>query len=363
MPTEFTMKALTTSLRDAAFDSGSYYSQDFKSLCPEYHKEGRNWTDSALKRFFAKGLLQHYVATLSGYDVEAPQNYSHMSANSTRINPNVQLLFIVFAIPLPQQKAQPRQWVALIAKALAMCKEQDPLLTLGANFQRLKQALEHLQSRINATTRHEVDPLNTYLDQAARLTYQIDACLDRMQHAIYNAVRYFIEEIKDFFDACDFDVVLINKNLESFKPTAPTFVTTAMNSDGAALVENAHKQLDIFLGHREDVDLIKTTAITTLKTAYPVKWSNRHNDRLTAVCGALDKATSVEQVSAIIDSQVCLFSTPARLPPNVGRELLASRWSSSDQLKNRGATDPKYIDAIEQVKEYLGRATKAEAFS
>ena len=218
--TEFKLVSLTDEIRNATLGKSPFYSDRFRRYCTSYHQNGRNWPDNDLKEFFSDGLLQHYVTKTGGYDFEyLYKNFEYVNWNNPERDnyDKDRCMWLMRGLEINQEEA--KQLAPVLGKLFEKIKRMDSILSLGGQFQKLKQEIEFMNTLIKP---ENVDMSDGDKEHLVKEILNRDRQLDALQLELYNRIRYFSFELKQFIHQHHCDPKEIRTNVSQFSPSEPS---------------------------------------------------------------------------------------------------------------------------------------------
>ena len=224
---------LADEIRHATAGHSGYHSLWFIEQCPSYHVNGRNWPKSELDRFFKEGLLRHYMGIVSTYHADyAYENVETLIQTGRFRNYDYDLLTQLFSHlglsetiginrPIIEWVQDDKPWFSVITTLFDRVMQLDKLLSLGGEYQKIKQEIEVLNKRLQASPNRDQDSASLRLLQNELLAK--DAELEKKQWIIYNWVRFASFEIREFLKENKYDIGLVTQHLPGFQLTIPPF--------------------------------------------------------------------------------------------------------------------------------------------
>ena len=254
---------LTDEIRHATAGHSGYHSLWFLEQCPSYHVTGRNWPKSELDRFFKEGLLRHYMGIVSTYHADyAYENVEALIQTGRFRSYDYDLLTQLFSHlglsetiginrPIIEWVQEAKPWFSVITTLFDRVMQLDKLLSLGGDYQKIKQEIEALNQRLLASANRGQDPASLRYLQDELVAK--DAELEKKQWVIYNWVRFACFEMSVFLKENHYDITLVTRHLPNFHLTIPPFA----QDDTPVLMDASPIQDDVVSEERTQQDAMR----------------------------------------------------------------------------------------------------------
>ncbi len=236
----FELLPLTEDARSATQGHSGYHSTLFRQECSPYHQGGYLWRPQRLERFFNEGLLQHYLSTLSGYDLVYgyTDNLTYFQNHPSRCRQydvnKYKKLFSYFGLnsqsltretlaETPDLRQQIKKVHLTSQKYFALIKDIPVLSVLGGEYQRLKQLAEQYSHKMRID-----DGFRTEKNQGE--LYAIDRVMEHCQFLVFNLMRFYLYEMKQYIsEHVDLSQEFDQKRLIEFKENIKLKMTEAVS--------------------------------------------------------------------------------------------------------------------------------------
>jgi len=156
----FTVKLPSDLIQKAKLGQSEFYSDYFRKYSKEYHRNGLNWSDIDLQRFFSEGLLRYYIGIITGYqfdydyievDLQCPANYGNKIPDiDYKRNSNEARQ--VLANKVFRKNIDPQDIPDYLVKLRSIIEifiKNKYLLRLGSDFQGIKLVVEDIGHKMN----------------------------------------------------------------------------------------------------------------------------------------------------------------------------------------------------------------------
>lgn len=244
--TNFQYLSLNEKTRTATTGGSSYHSfLKFRPSCPDYHRNGFQWSTDKLEQFFSDGLLQHYAATVSPFDFEYnyQQRYEETDVKLFKYEiRKFQRIFNFLGINTHISHEEKHHWLREVIEPLfAEIKSLKLLLKCGAVFQLLKQLGEQHNSLREKLCGGSI--------KEQRLS--IDRQLETIQCFIYNWTRFFCKEVQLFVQAHKSDLNLLKDNVKHFSPSNNPIDSMNIDIEEREKISTLLSELDTILERKD----------------------------------------------------------------------------------------------------------------